>query len=1213
MTDGAIAITGMACRLPGANTPERFWHNLCRGVESISRFTVDELVAAGLDPDLVRRPDYVPARGVVERGECFDRELFGYSPAEAAGFDPQHRVFLETSAAALDAAAIDPQRFPGWIGVFAGGNMVNPGLPAVDADEVARLIGYEKDFLATKVAYKLGLRGPALTVQTACSTALVAIHYAAQSLLSYECDAAIAGGVSLWMPQAIGYLHRPGSINSADGHCRAFDADATGTVGGNGVAAVVVRRLTDALADGDPIVAVIRGSAVNNDGAEKVGYITPSVSGQRAVIQLALARAGVDPGDVGYVEAHGTGTRIGDPVEVAALTQAFREETDRVGYCRLGSVKTNIGHTGPAAGAVGVIKTALMLRHREFVPTLHYRRPNPELELESSPFVVADRYEPWRGDGPLLAEVSSFGMGGTNVHAVLESAPDRTRPVAARRPRVFCLSANAPAALRRMRDDLADHLDSAEHDVDTADVALTLANGRRRFGHRGAVVASDPAELAAALRTTRPAVTATAKAGVAFLFPGQGALRSGFGGSAHRLLPVFRRTFDDLATAARERFGVDLGAALEPATDPSWLRDTVHQQLSLFAVGYAFAQQFMAFGVTPSTMLGHSIGEYVAATVAGLWTPLDALALIHERGRAMRNTPPGGMAVVTAPAEQVRELLDARPDLSLAVAGSRHSVLAGPAGAIEALRADGLTARLLDTDRAFHSPLVRPAAEALGAVVAAVPSAKPTLPFLSNLTGRPADANRVTQASYWVDHLVSTVQLGACTDTLLASGCRVFLELGPGRSMTRPLTGHPDWRPEFRAITVDGAEDENEEHALLAALAALWEHGFDVDVLVGESSGQRCTLPAYSFEPTGGTTTVRPPLIEEVGAGDRPGGPLSERLAGIWCSVLGVTEVSDEDDFYRLGGESIMSINLLGRIRDALDIAVPLAAFTERPVFGRLLELAGQAQPEAPADRANLLTLRANGERPPLFLAAPAAGSSLVYRRLAGLLDPEQPCYGLESPGLHDGATPLRRFEDIAAHHVELVRRVQPDGPYLLGGWSVGAMVAHEMTRLLTEAGETVTGLVAIDACVFDTAGRALRSRPGFLARTLRSMASNRLYGPPGADAVVRDVPGIDFARVFNANLAAMLRYRPRPVPCDIVVFKTVRRAGEAEALRRKVAPLYRGTTRVVAAPGDHWSILGEHVEWLAGRINGMLEAAVVPPVGRLRPAGSPTSKKGSW
>ncbi|MEV4049848.1 beta-ketoacyl synthase N-terminal-like domain-containing protein [Amycolatopsis sp. NPDC049688] len=1196
MTDGAaIAITGMACRLPGANTPERFWHNLCRGVESISRFTAGQLVAAGLDPDLVRRPEYVPARGVLDRGGCFDHELFGYSPAEAAGFDPQHRVFLETSAAALDAAAIDPQRFPGWIGVFAGSNAVNPDLPAADADEVTRLIGYEKDFLATKVAYKLGLRGPALTLQTACSTALVAIHYAAQSLLSYECDAAIAGGASLWMPQVVGHLYRPGSISSVDGRCRPFDADATGTVGGNGVAAVVLRRLADALAEGDPIVAVLRGSAVNNDGAGKVGYIAPSVTGQRAVIQLALARAGVDPGDVGYVEAHGTGTRVGDPVEVAALTQAFREETDRVGYCRLGSVKGNIGHTGPAAGAAGVIKAALMVQHREFVPTLHYRRPNPELELESSPFVVADRREPWRGDGPLLAGVSSFGMGGTNAHAVLESAPDRTRPVTTRRPRVFCLSANAPAALRRMRDELADHVESTADSVDTAEVALTLAGGRRRFAFRGAVVAADPAGLVAALRTANPPVTASPEAGVAFLFPGQGALRSGFGRSAHRLLPVFRTTFDELATAARERFGVELGAALDPATDPAWLRDTVHQQLGLFAIGYALARQFIAFGVTPSTMLGHSIGEYVAATVAGLWNPLDALSIIHERGRAMRDTPPGGMAVVTVPPGEVRELLVSRPDLTLAVAGSRHSVLAGPADAIEALRADGLAERLLDTDRAFHSPLVHPAAEALGTVVAAMPSAKPTLPFLSNLTGRPADANRVAQASYWVDHLVSTVQLAANTETLLTGGSRVFVELGPGRSMTRSLIGHPHWRPEFRAITVDGADGE--EHALLTALAGLWEHGFDVDVAAGESSGRRCTLPAYPFEPTECSTAVRPRLVEKPSVPGRPDGSLRERLAGIWCSALGVTAVSDEDDFYRLGGESITSINLLGRIRDELGIAVPLTAFSERPVFGRLIELARQAQPETPAAVTNLLTLRATGERPPLFLAAPAAGSSLVYRRLVGLLDPEQPCYGLESPGLHDGAAPLRRFEDIAAHHVELIRRVRPKGPYLLGGWSVGAMVAHEMARQLTEGGETVTGLVAIDACVFGTAGRALHRRPGFLVRTLRSMASNRLSGPPGVDDLVRDVPGVDFARVFNANLAATLRYRPRPVPCDIVVFKTVRRPGEAEALRREVAPLYRGTTTVVASPGDHWSILGEHVGWLAGRIDEMLGSPLSLPL----------------
>lgn len=1222
----AVAIVGMACRLPGARDVGAYWHNLRDGVESISRFDVDQLIAAGLDPDLVRQPGYVGARGVIAGGERFDHAFFGYSRAEAAGMDAQHRVFLETSSAALDDAGIDPQRFGGWIGVFAGCSTVNPQVPDYGGDEVAWLLGYEKDFFASRVAYKLGLRGPAITLQTACSTSLVAVHQAAQSLLGYECDAALAGGASLWVPQTTGYLYEEGSIMSVDGRCRPFDAAASGTVGGNGVGAVVLRRLDDALRDGDRIVAVIRGSATNNDGAEKIGYIAPSVVGQREVIQLALAQAGVDAADIGYVEAHGTGTKVGDPVEVAALTAAFRESTERTGYCWLGAVKSNIGHTGSAAGVSGLIKTALMLRHRELVPSLHFERPNPGLELDTSPFrVIADR-RPWQADGPLLAGISSFGMGGTNAHAVLESPPTVERRAARSGPKVFCLSAATPAALRRAKDDLAEHLSATAQAADPPpleDVAWTLATGRRRFAHRGAVVASTRDEAATALRTDTPPVRAAGDP-VAFLFPGQGALRTGFGGAAHRLLPTFRSVFDDLGADARERFGIDLEVVLRRDADPAWLRDTAHQQLGLFALGYALARQFQDFGIEPAAMLGHSVGEYVAATVSGLWSPADALALIHERGRALRDTAPGRMLVVGGPPEDVRTLLTGRPGLTVAVDAPGYVVLAGSPEDIEAVRADGVGDRLVDTERAFHSPLVRSAAEQLGRVVAATPTAAPRRPFLSNLTGGWAEPDRVAGAAYWVDHLSGTVRLNACLDTLLAGRCRVFLELGPGRGMSRMLRGHRLWRPEHVAVPVAGRGDDPDEAGLLTALARLWELGFDVDIeeLLAQAGPRLTALPPYPFEPTDCTPTRHAPApVATAPRQPEPGGPRGERaglppdaiepaVAEIWCELLGVDSASADDDFYDVGGESLTSIFLVGHIRDRLGISVSVTTFTTRPTFGHLLELVAQARPRVVtaaaarvASPADLLVLRESGTRPPLFLAAPAAGSSLVYRRLARELGPDQPCYGLESPGLHDRTSPARRFEDIAAHHVDLLRQVRPHGPYVLGGWSVGAMVAHEMARQLCAQGETVTKVIGVDACVIDTWGWPMAADLGFLGRALRLLARTRWQRFRGADSAdgwqaggfedtARDIAGVDgalnFFDVFNANITAMLRYRPRPVPCPIVTFPTSPRPGQVERLRRRVAPLYRSTT-IVPVPGNHWTILGRHVATLAEDIRAAL------------------------
>jgi acyl transferase domain-containing protein/thioesterase domain-containing protein/acyl carrier protein len=842
----AIAIVGVACRLPGATDARQYWHNLRAGVESITRFDLPTLIAAGVEPALARHPRYVPARGVLPGGECFDRQFFGYSPAEAASMDPQQRTFLESSSAALDDAGLDPRRFDGWIGVYAGCDMMNPALQG-NGDIQSRMIDYDKDYLATRVAYKLGLRGPAITVQTACSTALVAVHQAAQSLLNYECDAALAGAVSLWLPQATGYLYQEGFIESEDGHCRPFDAAATGTVGSSGVAVVVLRRLEDALAGGHRILAVIRGSALNNDGGAKIGYTAPSFAGQRDVIQFAHAQAGVDAADIAYVEAHGTGTRVGDPIEVAALTAAFRESTDAVGFCRLGAVKSNIGHTGAAAGAAGLIKAALMLRHRELVPTLHYREPNPGLELDGSPFRIATELAPLPAEGPLLAGVSSFGVGGTNAHMILESPPVSPSRVSRARSRVFCLSGSTRNAVRTMRSELAGHLESAQDSLE--DVAYTLAAGRRLFPYRSAVVATGRAEAAEALRSDSPPVRASDERDTAFLFPGTAVLRSGFGGAAHRYLPVFREVFDSLAAESRDRFGIDISTVLRSDTDADWLRVIVHEHLALFAIGFAFAKQFHEFGITPRAMLGHSAGEVVAAAVAGLWTPSDALRFVHERGSILGTVEPGQMLAVRLPPEDVRALLAERPGLTLATEAPQYSVLAGPIELIDGLRAEGFDHRLLDVGVALHTEAVRPAAERIGRVVAQIPNTPPALPFLSNLTGDWADPERIAGGDYWADHAVRTVRLSGCAETLLNSSCRVFIELGPGQTMTRMLRGHQAWTAGHLAVPLSGRA-EHEDESLLAALARLWERGFDIPLEDLVDVPGRCSLPPHPFEAT---------------------------------------------------------------------------------------------------------------------------------------------------------------------------------------------------------------------------------------------------------------------------------------------------------------------------------------------------------------------------
>ncbi|WP_024804815.1 type I polyketide synthase [Nocardia sp. BMG51109] len=847
-TEGSIAIVGMAARFPGAPNVGRFWANLRAGADTVHRFRPDELA----DPAAARHPDYVPARGVLPGGDQFDWQFFGYSPAEAALIDPQQRVLLECASEAVDDAGVDPRRFPGWIGVFAGSDPVLLDLDG-DTDVMAQVLGRDKDYLATRIAYKLGLRGPAVTVQSACSTALTAVHSACQSLLGYECDVALAGGVAVSLPQQRGYFHQEGGILSRDGRCRPFDAEADGTVASEGAGIVVLKRLSDALTDGDRIVAVVRGSAINNDGSDKIGYTAPSVTGQRDVIRLALAQAEIDPADLGYVEAHGTATRIGDPVEVQALTEAFRESTPARRYCLLGSVKSNIGHAGAAAGIAGLIKAALQLEHGEIAPTVHFRQPNPLLALDDTPFRIAAEHQPWPERAARLAGISSFGIGGTNVHAVLAAPPDRDRAAEQSRPRLFVLSTKTSEALAGLRDAVADRLESAPCPR-LDDVSATLA-GRRRLTHRIAVVAHDRARLTDRLRADRVPTQIVETPRVAFLFPGQSTLAAGAAVAAYRRLPSFRHYFDETAATARRDHAVDLSPLVTEGADPGWFRDTVNQQLGLFALGYGLGCQFREWAVTPAAMLGNSIGEYIAATLAGLWSLPDAITVIHRRAAAMRATPAGRMLAVAAPAADLEARLGSRADVVVAVRGPGTTVLSGARDAIDAVLTSGalddLQVRTVDTEQAFHSPLMATAADQVRTAVAAVPTETPTLPLVSGLTGTWARPDRLRDPGYWAEHLLRPMRLDDGVGVLLADRCDTFVELGPGSSMIGTLRRHPDWSADRLAMPLLGKPADATEQTLLHALGVLWERGLDIPLeqTTGDDRPQRCALPPVPFAP----------------------------------------------------------------------------------------------------------------------------------------------------------------------------------------------------------------------------------------------------------------------------------------------------------------------------------------------------------------------------
>lgn len=869
-----IAVVGMAGRFPGAADTESFWKNLRDGVESVTTYTDAQLRARGVAQDVLDDADYVKAGVAFDGFDQFDASFFGYTPREAEYLDPQHRIFLECAWEALESAGYDTQQWPHSISVFAGSGanlylikhlLPRHGLDAGSnvADLLGLVSGNAADALCTRVAYKLNLRGPAVTVQTACSTSLAAVHMACQSLLAHECEMALAGGVSLNLLQNGGYHYQPGAIFSPDGHCRAFDADAAGTMLGSGAGIVVLRRLEDALRDGDTIHAVIKGTAANNDGADKIGFTAPSVGGQSAVIRAAQLLADVPADSIGYIEAHGTGTTLGDPIEVAALAQAFAAGTQRRGFCALGSVKTNVGHLDCAAGVTGLIKTVLALKHRTLPASLHFERPNPKIDFDNSPFYVNATTQPWHaGNGPLRAGVSAFGIGGTNVHAVLEEAPAVQAGADPGGLHILPLSAMSSPALRQAIHRLADHLQ--EHpQAALADVAFTLQVGRRAFAHRVAVVADRRAGAVQALLAQEvpgtPAPTAAPE--VVFVFPGGGSQHANMGAALYRTQPVFREEIDRCCEFLQRETGMDLRGRLFPAAgqeaqaDEELFRISVAQP-ALFVVNYAMARLWMSRGVQPALMLGHSLGEYVAACLAGVFSLEDALRVVAARGRLLQSMGSGAMTAIALSESQLQPFLVDGCDLA-AVNGEQMCVLSGPLEKIEAveraLAAQMHVPRRLHVSIASHSAMAEPVMAELERVIAAVPRHAPRIPFISNVTGTLISPEQAISPRYWAQHLRSTVRFADGLGEALGAPGRVVLEVGPGDSLTSLSRQHAlgasaagIWASQAH-VQQQGRNELQFAHAT----AHLWTAGVNIDWAATRHADRRplrVPLPTYPFQ-----------------------------------------------------------------------------------------------------------------------------------------------------------------------------------------------------------------------------------------------------------------------------------------------------------------------------------------------------------------------------
>ncbi len=865
--DERVAIVGMAGRFPGADDIDRFWHLLEEGRSGLRPVTDEELEEAGIDAGTAAGPDYVRVWGGFDDPTAFDAGFFGYSPRDAELLDPQHRVFLECAAGALDHAGYDSRAYPGRIGVYAGGALNyhfsqiqgNPALREV-TDPLQAGLGNVLGMIASRAAYHLDLKGPTVGVQATCATALVALHLAARGLLAREADMALAGAVAIGQPRPEGYLHKSEGVGSPDGVCRPFDIDAGGTVFTNGVGVLVLKRLSDAIADGDTIHAVLSGSAIGNDGSAKVGLTAPSVAGQTAVLQAALADARLDAAAVDYVEAHGTATALGDPIEIQSLIRVYGGALQREGRrCGIGSVKGNLGHMDVAAGMGGLIKTILAMKHETLPASINFSTLNPALDLASGPFEIVSQQRPWTGtpDRIRRAAVSAFGMGGMNAHVILEEPPARIREADAEDgAHLLPLSARTSEALAAMRRAFADHLGAGAKSP-LGDIAYTLRKGRRPMARRFVALARDHDEAARIIGAGEDAncVTGEPLAGepsLIYLFPGQGAQYPGMARALYEKDAAFRTAFDACLRFVPE--DLDLAATIfgeDGASDR--LTRTEVTQPALFVVEYALAQMWVASGARPRAMLGHSIGEYVAACIAGIFSLEDAVKLVVARGRLMQACRPGAMLSVMLSESEARASLSAEVELA-AVNGPRSTVLAGTAKAIGELAArferSGIGSRELRTSHAFHSFMMEPALAAFSDVLSTVTLNPPEIDIISNLTGHWLTAKEATDPAYWVAHLRRTVLFGAGLARALELPHPLLLEVGPGSTLTR--LARQQGREDIRCATSlpdATAERDAGEHAMLA-LAELWVAGLDVDLAGREDAGtrRRVPLPIYPFQ-----------------------------------------------------------------------------------------------------------------------------------------------------------------------------------------------------------------------------------------------------------------------------------------------------------------------------------------------------------------------------
>ncbi|MBU2708592.1 amino acid adenylation domain-containing protein [Zooshikella marina] len=1066
-----IAIIGMSGRFPQSETLAEFWEHLKAGKELVSRYSVEEL--QGLVPESqLSNPNYVLAQSKLEGIECFDAGFFGLTAKEAMMMDPQHRVFLECVWHAFENANYDPLTITDDVGVYAsvGNNhyesdYVLPSMKHADlVDHYQVMISNQSHFLATRVAYTLNLTGPAMTVQTACSSSLVAVHQACRAIQAGDCQMAIAGGISLGQLEKQGYLYQPGMIFSADGHCRPFDSESTGTIEGQGVGVVLLKPLAQALEHGDSVIAVIKGSAINNDGNHKAGFTAPSEDRQAAVIQQAMANAQVSADDLSYIEAHGTGTKLGDPIEIAGLSQALSGRTSKQ-PCAIGALKSNLGHLDVAAGIAGLIKVALCLQHKTLVPTVHFQQENAELKLATRGFKVQQTTEEWtqdQGSGLRTAGVSAFGIGGTNAHVILQEAPEMSPSLQENvtgRPLLLCLSAPDEEGLRRQSKAMATFVRGAQTEQ-LVRAGYTLMHSRSRFDCQRVVTGNNSKELAEALVAQPQIIHKPGRApSVVFMFPGQGAQYKGMTQWLFDNEPAFRFWVEQCLDIVAPMLGSevsreDLLAASER------INDTAITHPALFICEFALAKWLMDKGVSPAAMIGHSLGEYVAACCAGVLSLTDALSLVIKRGQLLASLPQGRMVSVRCTYEEIRPFVETHQLDFAAINEAQSCVISGAPDKVAALEAElnqqGITYRSVKVSRAFHSAMLDPILDDFAQLVGSVQLNPPVLPYISNLSGDWIKPEQTCSVAYWVEHLRQTVMFEAGLSTLFSSkqfSDMVLVEVGPGTILSGLAKRHQGLKPMHHVI--QGLAERSPYQHLMSMVGQLFCLSAPVDLqkFWQLSPENRIKLPGYAFARDhywigeNKAKTVVPEAItqENTISSDKA---LNEQVSDICCHVLGLETVNPDADFFELGGDSLTAVQYSSRVTNQFGVAIEFMQLPRLTVNAIVTALNAAMQKDQSEEQDTIVLLqKGKPSHPPIILIHPIGGDIYFYWDLAKALPEDYPVYAIRSPMLTSDVH-FSRLEDMAESYLQgVISCVSKKQTPIFAGSSFGGIVAYEMTQ----------------------------------------------------------------------------------------------------------------------------------------------------------------------